>query len=588
MKKIFFIASTLLLSSCVSDVLDKKPVGRELSSTYFQNEYNAILASNALYDPIQREEGYVRGFYTIGECRADLTKVAGGSSSDQLQGQLIAKFQQLADNNYLNGIYKWSFVGIQRCNTILENVNYSESYKKSIPGIRGQAYFMRAFYYADLVRIFGPVQLVTASVGADNLSLGNRTEDDDAVGNKQVEKIYKQIIQDLDSASVLLPAEWGASDKGRATKGAAYGFLCRTYMYVASNDQIFVGDKSVYWKKAIEAANSVMNDGVHSLLPIYHNVFASSNENNSESLFEVQAVDGADADFRAEGMIRALDQMYRYIQDSSGNASGTLGYGLNSPTLAYVKMYDVENKDGSMGYVIPTDPVKSTTPAKLKDAKKDWDPRLDLIAKPEDSIWYETTATPDQWKSFYYDQWKWGIGEPFYGRKTELQWDERTGKGGQSSFRNWIYCRLAEIVLYKAEAALKIGDQSTALECVNIIRSRARKSKIQKIAVENKHAVIKEVKEGKYPLNLSAVTMDDIIKERALELGTEGVRFFDLVRTGYASKLLASIEIRESISPYGKEYTTFNRKYSSRDAVLQIPVSVVIEGQGKVKQNSGY
>lgn len=560
-----------------------------MSATFFENESNAILASNALYDPIQREEGYIRGYFAIGECRADLTKVAGANSFDQLAAQQIAKYTQLSDNTFVVGIYKWSYVGIQRCNNFIENVTYSLSYGKSadeskrkISQLRGQAFFMRAFYYADLVRIYGPVQFINKTVTAETLTASNRTADDDADGNKQIELIYKQIIQDLDSAVALLPTreQWGSVNLGRATKGAALAFLSKTYMYVASNDKIFVGDKSQYYQKAADAADAVLTMGEYELEKDYHRVFASNNENNKESLFEIQAANGEDADFRAEGNIRALDQSYRYL--AMGAAStGTLGYGLNSPTFTYVNMFDVVDANGNQGY--------SVYGSDRKVSKKvDWDPRLDMIAKPEDSIWADLQGTK-QWCRFYFEPWKWAIQEPFYGRKTELQWDERNGKGGQSSFRNWIYYRLAELILYRAEAALKLGDAATALKMTNMIRTRARNSKAIAYKVDGNHGVpVVDATKGVYPKDLTSVTMDDIIKERALELGTENVRFFDLVRTGYASTLLSKVEMKESIGSSVFGFTTTYKQYKPKDAYLPLPASVIVEGNGSVKQNTGY
>lgn len=570
MKKILGLlcAGSFLITGCMDDVLNKKPIGREFSDVFFTKENNTNEAVNAIYDPMNRVEAYSRFYYAVGECRADLAKVAGANSLDQGPAQQIMRYSQLSDNTNLRSFWLWAYTGAQRATTVIEGLKDIKDYPTG--DYLSQAYFLRAVYYFDLVRVFGPVPLVIKPLTADQFALGNRTSDDDNVGSKQVELIYKQIVLDLQSAARLgSPISASMSRDGHVGRAAALALLSKVYAYMASSPSMFKDNKSEYWTKSAACADTVISSGAYELVADYHTLFTVNGKNSKESIFEIQCVAGADYDIKSEGSIRGIDQSYRYVTYPAGGRSGTVGYGLNCPTASFVAMFDVENTDGSKGYKFDS---------KGTNFKKDWDSRLDLVAKPEDSILNNDKGL--QWCKFSYDSWKMEINEPFYSRKQEPNWNE-WGVKSQSTGINWIYYRYADLLLLRAEAASNLGDASTALKYVNMVRERARKSKTASVTVSGGYAV-RTLTEGKYPASLSAVTLEDVYKERCLELGGEYHRFFDLVRLGKASTVLGAVEIKDS------KTTTMVRKFSSRDERLPIPVSAISEGRGNVLQNPGY
>ena len=136
----------------------------------------------------------------------------------------------------------------------------------------GEADFLRAYAYSDLITFFGDVPLILG----DRLRLSKVPRD-------SKEKVLNAIIQDLNDAAAVLPESYSASDVGRATKGAALAQKCRILLY---NEK---------WTEAAEAAKQVMDLNVYSLYPDYGMTFDESNENNCEVIFDIQYIKNSQA-----------------------------------------------------------------------------------------------------------------------------------------------------------------------------------------------------------------------------------------------------------------------------------------------------
>lgn len=135
----------------------------------------------------------------------------------------------------------------------------------------GEARFLRALNYFNLVRLFGDVPLVTVPVSA------NLTPEEIYPFKSSATRIYGQIIEDLHFAAAKLPARYtNPNDKGRATSGAALGILSKVYL---TNKE---------WEKADSTALQVIESSVYSLHPDYAANWKESNKNGIESVFEVQ------------------------------------------------------------------------------------------------------------------------------------------------------------------------------------------------------------------------------------------------------------------------------------------------------------
>jgi hypothetical protein len=126
--------------------------------------------------------------------------------------------------------------------------------------------------------------------------------------------------------------------------------------------------------------------------------------------------------------------------------------------------------------------------------------------------------------------------------------------------------RYAEVLLMAAEAYLMSNDHTNALKCINEVRSRAK-------------------------LNaLTSVTLDDIKKEKRLELCNEGVRYQDLVRWGDAKSVLANQGAKvPSLSTTGVVWPVTNQNYGFKDKNMLLPIPLKeTELNSNIQQNNGW
>ena len=179
-------------------------------------------------------------------------------------------------------IYGWAFetyyIGINRCNQVLNNVPTIVMDEGLKARVLGQAYFLRGLYEFHAVNLFKNVPLPTSATEFYHPQASH------AEG-------WDRVIADFAAAADLLPVSYDgvsgpdAGQPGRATKGAALGYLGKAYLF------------NHRFAEARDTFLSVINLGVYSLMPNYRDNFTDTNENNAESLFEVQfsrAVGGGD------------------------------------------------------------------------------------------------------------------------------------------------------------------------------------------------------------------------------------------------------------------------------------------------------
>ena len=162
------------------------------------------------------------------------------------------------------------YKGVFRANILLEKLPDIEMDDAVRARFAGEAKFLRALYYHNLVNAFGDVPFVTSVLTREEYNELARTD-------KNV--IYAQMEQDLIDAAAVLPIEAG-DPVGRATKGAANALLGRIYMYQNK------------WQESVNASMAVVNQGSYELVSSeeYINLFNGKNENSIESIFEYQSV----------------------------------------------------------------------------------------------------------------------------------------------------------------------------------------------------------------------------------------------------------------------------------------------------------
>jgi hypothetical protein len=238
---------------------------------------SGILTDVSVFKTKADFEAYMFGAYTemqSGNASADKwISVPGFVSQDMVavdeKPKPLASFLTPGSGDILS-YWRNLYTVISRTNLILEKLPVAPAVvtaeDKSI--LEGEAKFLRGFAYFMLARAWGNIPMPLQSFNDAQKSLECTSED----------QVWDQVIKDLTEASLLLPSRsgWGSNNLGRATKGAALAYLANAWMYKKD------------WTKAAKASQDLIARGEYRLEEDVRTVFSEKNENNEESIFEVQ------------------------------------------------------------------------------------------------------------------------------------------------------------------------------------------------------------------------------------------------------------------------------------------------------------
>lgn len=273
MKKYIYIFAFLGLSLCSQSCMDKLeilPNDQIITDNFFEKGTAEEIESgvNSMYQRLQSSYMYNLRMWTL-DIVAGEGSVGNEAGGNGLETTQLANFITTSDNSGAKELWRGPWAGISRTNWILNNIEDAVHVSPDkITQYKGEAHFLRALYYFNLVRLFGDVPLIkTQQTAGDDLQV-HRTPK---------EEVYELIIQDLKDASTMLPVQYEqSSDIGRATKGASLGLLAKVYLTLKRYDDTI---------QAIEELNAL---NVYSLNRRYDWNFDYLRENGPESLFEVQ------------------------------------------------------------------------------------------------------------------------------------------------------------------------------------------------------------------------------------------------------------------------------------------------------------
>ncbi len=276
-KIILSAALTFALVSCHETFLDERPFDIITESNFFQNQNDAITVTNSIYQSLYGN--YTNNLLPLNEypTEAVTTRLELNSS----QGRWDTWQFQVGD---FSGIYGASYITINRANILLDNIDRIDMNIALQERLKGEALFLRALSYLNLVRVFGGVPIRTTSTsGVDNLELPRNT----------AQEVYDLVISDLNQAAEWLTPKTAltGANKGRANKTAAYTLLGKTYLTRATDPS---SSQSGDFQRAIDALNNAIGVGDSDLLLDYASIFQIGNENNAEIIFDIQRIDAPD------------------------------------------------------------------------------------------------------------------------------------------------------------------------------------------------------------------------------------------------------------------------------------------------------
>lgn len=309
---IFFLAATMV--SCKKDFLNKEKLGSLTSESFFVQESEANQAVIAAYSDL-KDYRYTWTIWAFGDVLSD-DATYSGSDADVQSYNLMESYNYPTDNGRILGRWQILYRGINKANQAIDGINKMDNalfktYNKN--RLLGEALFLRAYYYHELVKVFGDVVLFTTTP----------TIADKKKARSPVAEVYKQIEEDLKTAAGYLPSRAQlnyASEAGRVTKGAANAMLARVYLYQKK------------YEECKAASLEVFKDG-YELEADYGYVFTLAGEHCKESIFEVNHYNSTtqSAATTNNGNFHVLMMM---------PFGATYGYGINQPRQSLADAFD--------------------------------------------------------------------------------------------------------------------------------------------------------------------------------------------------------------------------------------------------------
>lgn len=286
MKKIylvFLLITNYFLFSCNKE-LNQQPISTATTDLFYKTPNDFIQGVNSIYANLQT---YPDRQLNLSETRSDnLYAVSEGGVRDW---DPINDFKStLSSNPYIAEAWLTNFNGIYKANVLLDQLQKNSSIITDVAlrnRLLGEARFLRAFYYLDLVRWFGKVPVIDHPVTASEAL---------TIPRSKVNEVYILIIADLKFAVDNLPESYPASDLGRATKYAAKSILAMVYMTRSGPTYGIEGPglNTNEWNQAESLLNEIIDSKKYAFLPIYSSIFSYNNENNKEVIFDVQYISG--------------------------------------------------------------------------------------------------------------------------------------------------------------------------------------------------------------------------------------------------------------------------------------------------------
>lgn len=272
MKRIYlFTIVALLLSSC-NNFLDIKPTDTLSPENYFRNEEEAEIALTGVYDILAKSGTYGRSLFFEIDIADDSFVALSSWTQD------IALFNYNTSDTKLTDLWIYLHNGVNRANTLLANLDRAEMSNEKRKAIEGQALFLRAYYFFLLTNYWGniPMRLEpTTSVSDNDLKF------------TPYKDVYAQIIHDMEKAADLVNPVSSYSHAGRVSKSAIWGILARVNLKMAGYP---LQDKSRY-AEARKWAEKAIAEGGHTLNLDYREVFikmCKGEYDTRESIWEVE------------------------------------------------------------------------------------------------------------------------------------------------------------------------------------------------------------------------------------------------------------------------------------------------------------
>lgn len=336
---ILICAAGVMMTSC-KKFLEITPETSLSSATFFVKEADFKQAVNGAYVPLRAI--FNDRSWILGEMHSDNTyyprNILFGAvdPTENIADFALPVSNGTTTNTHVLNQYRLDYQIIARVNQILATIDNVEFDANTKSNLKGQAFFLRAFAYFELVRYFGKAPLHLTPVA-------NRSEATADLAT--TEQLYSQIEDDAKQAAQLLPLK-SVQEPGRVTSGTAKTLLGNLYI------------EQKRWSDAATVLKEVVDSHEYSLMPDYNDAFSftNSNKNNAESVFEIQYQEGASG-YNGNQIYSFLPRPITSAElqpiTQTSNPQSLSGEGNNIPTPDIIAAYEPNDKrkDISIGYV---------------------------------------------------------------------------------------------------------------------------------------------------------------------------------------------------------------------------------------------
>ena len=541
------LATAATATIACDDFLDETVNGQQTLDSYFVTEDEATSYLNGCYNALTFYGWWqIQNFWIMTDmCSDDMWM--GNLAQSQGDYYSLAHYQGIGQSNGpLNNYWMHRYKGILSCNVAINripNAHFQNAEKQA--RFIGEAKFLRGYYYFDLVRNFGGVPIV------DDFMM---PEDVEGISRSSAEEVWARVEQDFRDAAAVLPtrSQYSSADLGRATKGAALGYLGKALVYQEK------------WSEAAKVLKEVIDSKEYELMEDFGDVWNVDTNNNKESLFEIQTVFNE---------TYALGNALSVVSANRSEVNDGWAWGLPTSDLekAFIDEGDYERlrwtiiKNGATEIAGEDDFAELVADQYATQSKQ----HNDIV----EGTYY---ISPEVHKSARVS------------RKLYIPYKKRPSKWSQDFIPLDIrLLRYADILLLYAEASNELGNDSEAQWALNQVRNRVGRDNVTSTGNTLKQAIRTE---RRLELALEYNRLYDIRRWESLEHPGHKVIADILGPNGSFVKRNTNILTAD---PY--EYAATKEPSDkgisfdeSRDLLFPIPLYEIEHSNGSIKQNPGW
>ncbi len=575
----------MVAGACSNDFLENKPQGSLSEGNMDDPKAVDLLVTGAYatfgcrYADSNDPHWFPLTNWSFGEVRSDNAYKGGGGLTDAIEIHDMETANLQSNNGHLDGKWFNVYCGISRCNSAIRALEkFDENVIKDKNTRLAEVRVIRDHWYFELVRHFNRIPYMDIDLPENQYT---SVRNDEFTRDQHLARIAADLLDAADNLPETQP------EVGRINRRAALAYAAKVKLYQAykqdpETNAVVEVDKALMR----EVVNLIDQVHGYDLLDDFQQLDLLEYENGPESVMAVQfSKDDGSADGGRVNWSMLLNSM-------TGTGCPWQGDGFFLPSQDLINAYQTdENGLPLFDYqqrpdygVVEVDNENGTF--SLSNVDGNVDPRLDFITgRP--TIRYKTyTERPC-------GLWVRNTGDYGY-NNTKRFWlspesaDANHGWPWGASGLNWQIIRYADLLLYKAEALIEIGDAAgleQARTLINRIRQRAANSAYVKDfndpTIDAAHYKI-----GLYPAEgwTQEYARKALRTEMRLEKAMEGERFFDLVRWGIAKETMNNYFAAE------KDNRTYyqNASFETGEEYCPVPVAQYNFSGGIYTQNPGY